>query len=119
VLRPGLFELLDRLGLAGALTGEAAVVNSSAAVALFYRPADEAPFDTGRRWHRVWLEMTRLGLSAAPMTVLADDEAAASALAARFGQPPGARLITAFRIGRVADEALPPPARRAVADLIA
>jgi len=119
VLRPGLFELLDRLGLAGALTGEAAVVNSSAAVALFYRPADEAPFDTGRRWHRVWLEMTRLGLSAAPMTVLADDEAAASALSARFGQPPGARLITAFRIGRVADEALPPPARRAVADLIA
>ncbi|MND81078.1 hypothetical protein D3C80_728640 [compost metagenome] len=119
VLRPGLFELLDRLGLAGALTGEAAVVNSSAAVALFYRPADEAPFHTGRRWHRVWLEMTRLGLSAAPMTVLADDEAAASALAARFGQPPGARLITAFRIGRVADEALPPPARRAVADLIA
>jgi len=119
VLRPGLFELLDRLGLAGALTGEAAVVNSSAAVALFYRPADEAAFDTGRRWHRVWLEMTRLGLSAAPMTVLADDEAAASALAARFGQPPGARLITAFRIGRVADEALPPSARRAVADLIA
>lgn len=118
VLKPGVFEFLDRLGLAGALTGEAAVVNSSAAVALFHRPAGEPPFETGRRWHRVWLEITRLGLSAAPMTVLADDEAAASALAARFGQPPGARLITAFRIGRVADNALPPPARRAVGDLI-
>ena len=118
VLKPGVFELFDRLGLAGALTGEASVVKSSAAVALFHRPVAETPFETGRRWHRVWLEITRQGLTAAPMTVLADDPAAASALATRFGQPPGARLITAFRIGRVADDALPPPARRSVADLI-
>lgn len=118
VLKPGVFELFDRLGLAGALTGEADLVNSSAAVALFHRPVAETPFETGRRWHRVWLEITRQGLTAAPMTVLADDPAAASALATRFGQPPGARLITAFRIGRVADNALPPPARRSVADLI-
>lgn len=118
VLKPGVFELFDRLGLAGALTGEAAVVKSSAAVALFHRPVAETPFETGRRWHRVWLEITRQGLTAAPMTVLTDDPAAASALATRFGQPPGARLITAFRIGRVADNALPPPARRSVADLI-
>lgn len=118
VLRPGVFEALDRLGLAGAVTGEAAVVRSSAAVALFHRPADEAPFDTGRRWHRVWLEMTRQGLSAAPMTVLADDEAAARALADRFGMPPGARLVTVFRIGVAPDGALPSPARRAVDDLI-
>jgi hypothetical protein len=118
VLKPGVFELFDRLGLAGALTGEASVVKSSAAVALFHRPVAETPFETGRRWHRVWLEITRQGLTAAPMTVLADDPAAASALATRFGQPPGARLITVFRIGRVADDALPPPARRSVADLI-
>ncbi|MNH48900.1 hypothetical protein D3C73_04540 [compost metagenome] len=118
VLKPGVFEVLDRLGLAGALTGEAAVVKSSAAVALFHRPADEPPFETGRRWHRVWLNMARQGLSAAPMTVLADDETAASALAARFGRPQDARLITVFRIGKVADAALPPPARRATPDLI-
>ena len=118
VLRPGVFEFLYRLGLAGALTGEAAVVRSSAAVALFHRPADEAPFETGRRWHRVWLEMTRQGLSAAPMTVLADDETADRALADRFGRPAGARLITVFRIGVAPENALPPPARRPVADLI-
>lgn len=118
VLKPGVFELLDRMGLAGALTGEAAVVRSSAAVALFHRPADEPPFETGRRWHRVWLEMTRQGLSTAPMTVLADDEATASALAARFERPPGARLVTAFRIGVAPDKALPPPARRPIAELV-
>lgn len=119
VLRPRVFEVLDRLGLARALTGEAAVVRSSAAVALFHRPADEPPFETGRRWHRVWLEMTRRGLTAAPMTVLADDETAAGALADRFGRPDAARLVTVFRIGVAPAGALPPPARRAVADLIA
>jgi len=118
VLKPGMFEFLDRLGLAGALTGEAAVVQSSAAIALFRRPIGETPFETGRRWHRVWLEMTRLGLSAAPMTVLADDRPAAEALAARFGQPPGTKLVTAFRLGLVPESALPPPARRPVSDLI-
>lgn len=117
-LKPGVFEFLDRLGLAGPLTAEAAVVNSSAAVALFHRPTAETPFETGRRWHRVWLEITRQGLTAAPMTVLADDKAASSALATSFGHPPGTRLITAFRIGRVSDDALPPPVRRSVADMI-
>lgn len=119
VLRPGVFETLDRLGLGRALTGEAEVVGSSAAVALFHRPADEPAFDTGRRWHRVWLEMTRLGLSAAPMTVLADDPEAASALAAHFGRPEGARLVTVFRLGVRPDGASPAPARRPVRDLIA
>lgn len=117
-LRPGVFEALDAVGLAGALTGEAEVVRSAAAVALFHRSVNEAPFDTGRRWHRVWLEMTRLGLSAAPMTVLADDPDADAAVAARFGRPAGGRLVTAFRVGVVAAEALPPPARRSVDDLI-
>lgn len=118
VLKQGVFEFLDRLGLAAPVTGEAAVVRSSAALALFHRPAEEPPFETGRRWHRVWLEMTRQGLSAAPMTVLADDETAAARLASQFGQQPRARLITVFRIGKIGDHALPPPARRATADLI-
>jgi len=119
VLRPGVFEALDGLGFAGALTGEAEVVRSAAAVALFHRPADEPPFDTGRRWHRVWLEMTRLGLSAAPMTVLADDPEAEAALAARFGRPEGTRLVTVFRLGQPPQGALPAPARRPISDLIA
>jgi len=118
VLRPGVFELLDRLRLCGALTGEAEVVHSAAAVALFHRPAEEAAFETGRRWHRVWLEMARLGLSAAPMTVLADDPAATAAVAASFGCPEGARLVTVFRLGLVPDEDLPAPARRPLKALI-
>ena len=118
-LRPGVFEALDRLGLGRALTGEAEVVRSSAAVALFHRPADEPAFVTGRRWHRVWLEMARLDLSAAPMTVLADDPEAQAALASRFGRPRGARLVTVFRLGARPDGVVPAPARRPVRDLTA
>jgi hypothetical protein len=78
VLRPGVFEAADRIGLARAATSESEVVLSSAAVILFQRPQAEAPFETGRAWHRAWLSLTRLGLVAAPMTVLADDAEAPS-----------------------------------------
>lgn len=94
-----MFETLDRIGLAGALVAEAAVVRSASAVALFHRPANEAPFDTGRRFHRVWLSFTQAGLSAAPMAVLADDTKARESLQADFGIGGERRLITAFRLG--------------------
>lgn len=117
-LRPGVFDILDGLGLGPVLTGEAAVVNSAAAVALLHRPAGEAPFETGRAWHRAWLEMTRLGLTAAPMTVLADDTDTAADLSAHFDLPSDRRLITVFRLGRAPDGSLPPPVRRPLKDVI-
>nr|WP_316629304.1 hypothetical protein [uncultured Brevundimonas sp.] len=99
VLKPGVFETLDRVGLAGALVAEAAIVRSASAVVLFHRPANEAPFDTGRRFHRAWLGFTQAGLSAAPMAVLADDAATRERLQAEFGIEGDRRLITAFRVG--------------------
>ena len=94
-----MFETLDRVGLAGALVAEAAIVRSASAVVLFHRPANEAPFDTGRRFHRAWLGFTQAGLSAAPMAVLADDAATRERLQAEFGIEGDRRLITAFRVG--------------------
>ena len=99
VLRPGVFETLDRVGLAGALVAEAAVVRSASAIALFHRPVNEAPFDTGRRFHRAWLGFTQAGLSAAPMAVLADDVEARDRVKADFGIGDDRCLITAFRLG--------------------
>jgi hypothetical protein len=99
VLRPGVFEGLDRIGLAGALVAEAAVVRSASAIALFHRPAGEAPFETGRWFHRVWLGFTQVGLSASPMAVLADDIEARARVQADFGIGDDRRLITAFRLG--------------------
>lgn len=99
VLRPGVFETLDRVGLAGALVAEAAVVRSASAIALFHRPANEAPFDTGRRFHRAWLGFTQAGLSSAPMAVLADDSEARERVKADFDIGGDRRLITAFQLG--------------------
>jgi hypothetical protein len=118
VLRAGVFEALDRLGLGGALTAEADVVRTSAALAVLDAPLQEPPFDTGRRWHRAWLEIARVGLSAAPMTVLGDDPAAAAEIGSLAGVPAAHRVVTVFRLGVPAGP-LPEPARLPVEELIA
>jgi hypothetical protein len=99
VLKPGMFEALDRMGLAPALVAEAKVVRSAKAVALFHRPEGEAPLETGRRFYRFWLQCAGAGLSASPMAVLADDREAREAIGREYGLPEGRRLITTFRLG--------------------
>jgi hypothetical protein len=118
VLRRGVFETLDRVGLAGALVAEAAVVRSASAIALFHRPVNEAPFETGRRFHRIWLGFTQAGLSASPMAVLADDPEARKSVQTDFGIGGDRRLITAFRLGIAPDRDLPPKPRLVLATLI-
>ena len=107
VLRPGVFETLDKIGLSGALVAEAKVVRSAAAIALFHRPLGEAPLETGRRFYRFWLEVTAQGLAAAPMAVLADDRRTREEISATFNLAHDRRLITAFRLGQ-APSAMPP-----------
>jgi nitroreductase len=110
-LRPGVFETLDRLGLAGDLVAEAKVVRSAAAIALFSRPQAERALDSGRRFYRFWLQVAALGLSAAPMAVLADDPEACQAIRREFALPDTSRLITAFRLGRPPGQASGPKPR--------
>ncbi|HEY8615478.1 hypothetical protein [Phenylobacterium sp.] len=116
-LRPGVFEALDRLGLGPALAGEAAVVRSACALGVLTAARDEPPFAMGRRWHRAWLEITRLGLAAAPMTVLGDDPQAAAEVAQLIGLPPHERVVTVMRMG-VPDGEPAAPARLPVDELI-
>ncbi|MBI1685577.1 nitroreductase family protein [Caulobacter hibisci] len=118
VLKPGIFEALDRVGAAGSLVAEAPVVRTAAGIALFHRPADEAPFETGRRFYRLWLAFTAAGLSASPMAVLADDPETSATLAAEYGLSPDCRLITAFRLGVAPQRALPPKPRLSLETLI-
>ena len=99
VLRPGVFEALDRVGLARPLVAEAPVVRTAPAIALFHRPVDEAPFETGRAFYRQWLAFTRAGLSGSPMSVLADDALASNMVSEQFAIPSRRRLVTAFRLG--------------------
>jgi len=118
VLKPGVFETLDRLGVARAFVAEAAVVRSAQAIVLFHRPLTENPLITGRRFYRLWLEFARLGLAAAPMAVLADDEQTRALIAAEFDIPPGRRLITTFRLGLAPVRQLGPKPRLPVEMLL-
>jgi hypothetical protein len=99
VLGP-LFRPLARLGLAPTLLAEAKGFADAAGVVLFHRAADEDPFDSGRAFHRLWLEIDAAGMGGNVLAALADDHAAAAALshAARIGKD--RRLVSAFRIGR-------------------
>lgn len=95
-----LFGPLDRLHLAPILLAEGRKVAQAAAVLLFHRPRAEHPFDSGKRFHRLWLEIEQAGMGAAVLAALADDRDAASMLAADHAIPAGHRLVSAFRIGR-------------------
>ena len=103
ILAPRIFEGLDAVKIARALVAEAAIIRSAQTIVLFHRPEEEDPLQTGRRFYRLWLEFARLGLSAAPMSVLADDVDISAVIANQFELPSGRRLINAFRLG------VPPP----------
>ena len=118
VMRHPVFEILDVLKLAGPLTGEAAVTNSASVLVAFIQDRDTDPFQTGRDWHRLWLELTALGLCAAPLTILGDDETAACDMARRLNLLPHQRVVTVLRTGMVDTGKLPTPARLPVDELI-
>jgi hypothetical protein len=99
VLGP-LFRPLAAVCLAPALLAEAKGFANAAGVALFHRPADEDPFDSGRAFHRLWLAIDAGGLGANVLAALADHPATADALCRDYRIPDNRRLISAFRIGR-------------------
>lgn len=118
ILAPRVFEALDAVRIAPATVAEAPVIRSAQTIAFFHRPEGEDPLLTGRRFYRLWLEFEQLGLSAAPMSVLADDPEIRAIVAREFGTPPGHRLVNAFRLGVPPARKLSPKARLANETLI-
>jgi nitroreductase len=111
LLRPWVFALMRKLGLGAALVSEAVQIRSSAAVVLFAPRRDLDPFDAGRRFYRVWLELTALGLHACPLSALADARSSAETLEREHGIPPEHALLNAFRVGPVRRTPVPQSAR--------
>ena len=119
VLGKRMFSAFDKIGLAAPLIAEGAKVRGAAAVGLFHRPAEEHAFEAGRRFYRLWLEITAAGLCLCPMSVLADTPATATQLKAQFGVDPARTLVSVFRIGiRPARAKQPRRARLPAWDLI-
>ena len=97
LLRPFVFSVLGRLRLARHLVSEAAQVRSAIALVLFMPKRTDAAFDVGRRFYRLWLELTAAGLYGAPMSATADDPAARSQYDALI--PSDRRLANVLRVG--------------------
>ena len=98
-LQPAVFAMLDAVGAMKPLLTEAPQVRSASAIALLHRPAIEHGLTTGRRFYRFWLEVTRDGLHACPMSALADAPASATIIRERWRIPADRRLVNIFRIG--------------------
>ncbi|WP_297800884.1 hypothetical protein [uncultured Brevundimonas sp.] len=118
VMSHPVFEALDAVKLAAPLTGEAATTNTAAALVALVQDRDAPPFETGRLWHRLWLELTARGLAASPLTILGDDPMAADEMAERLSVPSHRRVVTVLRAGMVDAARLPAPARLSVDELI-
>lgn len=117
VLGPA-FGILDRVGAAPVLLGEGRKVAAAAGLVVFHRPAAESPFDSGAAFYRLWLRIEAAGFGAAVLAALADDPAAAGAVARAAGISAERRIVSAFRIGRRPLGARPHRARLDLVDTL-
>jgi len=100
LFRPSVFRLLKTIGVARALVAEAGRVKSSAAAVVFHRLEEESPFDSGRAFYRLWLEIAATGLVACPMSSIADSTFGSAEVRARCGIPSGRRVVNVLRVGK-------------------
>jgi nitroreductase len=103
----GLFKPLDRLGLAATLLADGAKTASAAGIVLFCRPVGEDSLLTGRHFYRAWLEIDRAGLSACPISALADHPDCNERLRKLGKIGSNLRLVNVFRVGRPASPQKP------------
>jgi nitroreductase len=97
LLHPLVFSALARLRVARHLISEAGQVKSAIALVLFIPRRTDSAFDVGRRFYRLWLEITAAGLHAAPMSASADDAATRARYEANI--PSDRRLANILRVG--------------------
>jgi nitroreductase len=82
------------------------------------RPRDERPLLTGRHFYRIWLEIERAGLSACPMSALADHPLFNARLRELGEIGEALRLVNVFRVGRSSKSQIPRHFRLPVDQLI-
>ena len=119
LLEPTRFARLSRLGLARHLVSEKGQVRSASAAILFCPRRADSPFDVGRRFYRLWLEVTRLGFHLAPMSATADNPVTRTALEMQYAIPQDRRIANVFRIGRIPDDEVAPSPRLPPRELLA
>ncbi|MCR9138593.1 MAG: hypothetical protein NXI27_21510 [Alphaproteobacteria bacterium] len=94
------FPLLDRISLAETLLSEGSKTSNAAGLAIFHRPADEDPLESGRHFYRLWLRFEEAGFGAAVLAALADHPPTADRIRQMAGLATNRRVVSAFRVGR-------------------
>ncbi|OYW83752.1 MAG: hypothetical protein B7Z20_12125 [Sphingobium sp. 32-64-5] len=112
-----LFRPLATLGLAPQLLAERKSFGNAVGVVLFHRPRGEPPFESGRHFHRLWLEIEAAGFGANVLAALADNPSIATRVSRDHGIDDSRRLVSAFRFGRRTGTGFA-PARLPVGELI-
>ncbi len=118
LLRPVVFTRLASLGIARRLIGESRQTRSATAIILFAPRRAETPFDVGRRFYRLWLEITAAGLHAAPMSASADDMTARALLTKEARLPADRRVANVLRVGKAPPEGVAVSPRLPDAELL-
>ena len=117
VLKFPVFETLASIGLGKTLVSELEKTLSATAIVLFLAAPDASPTEIGRRFYRLWLELTEMGLVGWPMAVIADDLEVNAQVCDRFGIK-DLNLINAWRVGCAPQGTIIPPARRSPEQLL-
>ena len=116
LLRPPVFRALGALRVARHLISEASPVRSAIALLLFMPLRTDSAFDVGRRFYRLWLEITAAGLHAAPMSASADDPVTRAQYDALV--PPDRRLANVLRVGHAPSDRVAESHRLPVGELL-
>lgn len=112
------FSLLDRVSLADPLLSERSKTRNAAGIAIFHRPDDEDPLESGRHFYRLWLRFEEAGFGAAVLAALADHRPTADRIRKKAGLAANRSVVSAFRIGRRPQNAEIGRARRSLDEIL-
>jgi hypothetical protein len=107
LMKPGVYRLWRRLPGAMALFSEHQALCSASAMVVLTAAVDEAPFETGRRLYRRWLELTAAGFVGCPMSALTDHPDGQQLLHDLLRLEQGQRAAFCLRVGLVPVPDLP------------
>ncbi|HUF69717.1 MAG TPA: hypothetical protein VMM79_13825 [Longimicrobiales bacterium] len=119
LFRPRWFTVLRTLGLARPILAERAAVRSATGLVILDCGLGGHWFQGGRDLYRCWLELTRSGLSACPMSALVDDPRSERWLRERYGIRDDVWIVNVLRVGPTPRQAVPRSARLPAAELLA
>lgn len=117
LLTPGFYRWWRHLPGAMTLFSETPALRSATGVVVLLAAAGEAPFDTGRRLYRRWLQLSAAGFVGCPMSALTDQAEGQQFLLRLLGLEQGQRAVFCMRVGRPPRSSLPRSRRLPVAML--